>query len=302
MPEKGKKMPSTAIFFYKKFAGMKKVCIFATEKPLNTIFMAKIRGPFGTGYVKRLGNTVGRKLGGGEYGIFAYQPEVINPRTTKQTDQRAKFNFCVKMAVVFGDEALAGLSNLHYKTLRNAFTARNIANVAMAPFGEPGEVQPEISARALRISAGGVVNPSPEVNAGSDGFVMVTPVTQYGIESNRPDEIVIVAICTNVMTQNGYRAAMARVPYESFVDGQASAEEVKLLVDVGSGETPVGGFNVVVYCYNVKYNVSDVRFRYGGLRAGGTAEEPTFGSTDTLRTLSRGTNFSNTIVRLTTTT
>lgn len=281
---------------------MKKVCTFAVEINYNCNIMGILRGPFGTGYVKRLGGTVGRKIGGGKYGVFAYQPEVTNPRTAAQTDQRAKFNFCVKMAVVFGDDALAGLYNLKYKSVRNAFTARNIANVVMSPFGGAGEVQPELSARALRISAGGVVQPSPSIEAGQDGKIEITPFTNYGIDGNRPDEMVAVAICTSEISRNGYRAAMARVPYTSFVDGEASAENFKLLVDVGSGSAPVGGFPIVVYCYNVKYNVSDVRYRYGGLRSGGTADNPTFGSTDTLRTLSRGTDFSQSITRLTTTT
>lgn len=254
--------------------------------------MAKLRGAYGTGYVRRLGNTVGRKIGNGEYGIFNYQPDVINPRTDAQTDQRAKFNFCVKMATVLGDDALVGLSNLRYKTVRNAFTALNIGNVIMNPLGGAGEVQPSLSAALMQVSHGGAVMPTPVIEDGGEIKVAITPVTNYGIDANKPSEMIAVAICLSEIDRGGYRAAMVRIPYTSFEDGVATAEKVKLAVDVGSEAMPIGGWAIEVYCYNVRYNLNDVRYHYGDLALGGTQSAPVFYAVDTLKTLSRGALFS----------
>lgn len=254
--------------------------------------MAKLRGAYGTGYVKRLGNTVGRKIGNGEYGIFNYQPEVINPRTDAQTDQRAKFNFCIKMAAVLGDDALVGLSNLRYKTVRNAFTALNIGNVIMNPLGGAGAVQPSLSAALMQLSHGGAVMPTPTVEDGTNITVAITPTTNYGIDANKPSEMIAVAICLSEIERGGYRAALVRIPYTSFEDGVASADKVKLAVDVGSEAMPLGGWPIEVYCYNVQYNLNDVRYHYGDLALGGTQSAPVFYAVDTLKTLSRGALFS----------
>lgn len=287
-------MPSTAIFFYKNLVSSEKVCTFAAEIDKKILTMALQRGPFGSGYIKKLGQTVGFKAGDGEYGIRAYQPMVTNPRTEAQTSQRARFNWCAKMAAVLGNEALVGLSNQREHTVRQAFSALNIDRLQMNSLINPEQVDALGSAMQIKLSMGSVVWASPVLTSSAHNVIGIHPESFYGQEANRPDELIVVAIIVERLQEEGYRAAWMRIPYTNFTDGIASADDVKLMVSMPVSSQQGFTQECVAYCYNVKYNSNTVRYSYGGLKAVKQGEEVMIGTVDTMKRLTRGDQFSTT--------
>lgn len=254
--------------------------------------MALQRGPFGSGYIKKLGQTVGFKAGDGEYGIRTYQPDVANPRTAAQTSQRARFNWCAKMAAVLGNDALVGLSNQRERTVRQAFSALNIDRLQMDTLINPEQVDALGSAMNIKLSMGSVVWASPVLTSSAHNLIDIHPESFYGQEANRPDEVIVVAILVDRLQEEGYRAAWIRIPYTKFVDGIASADDTKLMVSMQVNSQQGYTQECVAYYYNVKYNSNTVRYRYGGLQAVKQGEEVMIGTVDTMKRLARGDQFS----------
>lgn len=252
------------------------------------------RGPFGSGFIKKLGQTVGFKAGGGEYGIRAYQSEVKNPRTSAQTSQRARFNWCAKMAAVLGNEALVGLSNQRERTVRQAFSALNIDRLQMDSLINPEQVDALGSAMNIKLSMGSVVWASPVLTSSTHNMIKIHPESFYGQEANRPDEMIVVAVLVDRLQEEGYRAAWIRIPYTKFTDGIASADDVELLVSMPVNSQQGFTQECVAYYYNVKYNSNTVRYRYGGLQAVKQGEEVLIGTVDIMKRLARGDQFSAT--------
>lgn len=290
-------MPSTAIFFQKNLVSSEKVCTFAAETDKKILIMALQRGPFGSGYIKKLGQTVGFKAGGGEYGIRAYQPEVTNPRTAAQTSQRARFNWCAKMAAVLGNDALVGLSNQRERTVRQAFSAININRVQMDVLTNPEQVDAFMSAMAMRLSMGSVVTGAPVLTSKSHNTMTILPESFYGQEAERPDELLVVVVVVDRLADDGYRAAWVRIPYTTFENGIASAENQDLQVTAEISTQEGYKQECVAYFYNVKYNGDQVRYRYGGLQPGDVHGDIVFGTADTMKRLSRGDQFSMTLAQ-----
>lgn len=270
---------------------------FCRRKRKKILIMALQRGPFGSGYIKKLGQTVGFKAGGGEYGIRAYQPEVTNPRTAAQTSQRARFNWCAKMAAVLGNEALVGLSNQRERTVRQAFSALNIDRVQMNSLINPEQIDALASAMGIKLSMGSVVMASPVLTPRAHNSIDIYPETFYGQDANRPDELLVVAVLVNRLQEEGYRAAWIRIPYTKFDNGVASADEVNMLVSQSVSAQQGYTQECVAYFYNVKYNSDTVRYRYGGLRAVMQGEDVMIGTVDTMKRLARGDQFSQTLAQ-----
>ena len=257
--------------------------------------MALQRGPFGSGYIKKLGQTVGFKAGGGEYGIRTYQPDVTNPRTASQTSQRARFNWCAKMAAVLGNDALVGLSNERQRTVRQAFSAININRVQMDALTNPEQVDAFMSAMAMRLSMGSVVTGAPILTSGGHNILNIVPESFYGQEAERPDELLVAVVVVDRLADDGYRAAWVRIPYTTFENGVASAPGQKLQVTPEISTQAGFQQECVVYFYNVKYNGNSVRYRYGRVQPGRVHEDIVFGTTDTMKRLSRGDQYSMTL-------
>ena len=215
--------------------------------------MAIQRGPYGTGWVKRLGNSVGIKLGGGKYGIISYQPNVINPKSVKQNVQRAKFAFLQQMGGIVGGNALLGLSNLRYKSVQNAFNSINIANLVVDnPMSNP-KVNLELSAPNMRLASGYEVTPVVSVGDQGTPSIKLSAQTRYGSAGNRPDAVRFVIIVANYMSMMGYVAQVEEQTYTSFNDGVASTLAVDVVLDT-MGITPSGEtLGVMIYAYNIRY-------------------------------------------------
>lgn len=257
--------------------------------------MAILCGPYGSGFRKRVGQTVGQYIGKGQYRISQYISEISNPRTTAQQVQRSKFSFLGKLAVILGKEALVGMSNTKHRTTQLAFISKNIANVAMQVVGDPTQVDPVLTMRLLQMSDGGVVTPQLSLESVSGSVVSVSATTPYSIDSMRPSSVVLVAFCYSELSRPGYRASVATMDYTNYDGENARTEELKLNVDVGTGATPSGGFPCVVLAYNVQLPLNSYRTRYGDVQAVDYLGETAIGAIDTVKALSGRALYSKTV-------
>lgn len=114
--------------------------------------MAKFVGLIGTIHGK-VGTTVFTK---GENGLSygrAYQPQVYNPKTIGQTDQRAKMNLVGRMSQVTPKTLLIGMNGNNNRQRRSAFN-RGLLNVATIDRSAPGSVVAKIAPEDVVFSEG----------------------------------------------------------------------------------------------------------------------------------------------------
>lgn len=215
--------------------------------------MAIQRGPYGTGFVRKLGNTVGYKIGGGRYGIAAYQPAVINPKSVKQNTQRAKFTFLQQFGALLQRGSLEGLENLGYKKVRNAFNSINIGQLTVENPGTNPKVNVDVAAPLLQLSRG--YEPAPGISVGTaDGTTLkVGAGTYYSDGVNRPDMVRIVIVCANAMGNVGYAAQVVDIAYTSFAGGYASTDNVEVFCETGGIDPSHNNLTYYLWAYNIRY-------------------------------------------------
>ena len=111
-------------------------------------FVGSIRG--------KVGNVVFTK---GENGITygrAYQPQVSNPKTMAQVDQRAKMNLVGRMSQVTPKALLVGLGFSNNRQRRSWF-CKNLLNVAVVDRSAPDSVVAQIAPESVIFSRGAEV-------------------------------------------------------------------------------------------------------------------------------------------------
>lgn len=257
--------------------------------------MAILCGPYGSGFRKRVGQTVGQYIGKGQYRISQYIDKITNPKTAPQQVQRSKFSFLGKLAVILGNEALVGMSNTKHRTTQLAFISKNIPNVVMQAIGDPTQVDPVLSMNRLQMSDGGVVTPRLTLESGSKNEVNIIVETPYSMDSMRPTSVVLVALCYSELSRPGYRATVTTADYVEFVEGIARIGKLKLNVDTGAGAVPPGGFPCVVLAYNVQLPLNSYRTRYGDVQAVVYNGETAIGAIDTVKAVSGRALYSKTV-------
>lgn len=231
--------------------------------------MAELRGAYGTGFVRRLGNVVGMFAGKGRYKIVNYNPNVYNPRTEAQLIQRAKFSFLGRLAAVLGNDAMAGMSNLGYKQLAHAFISRNMAGVVMDTSSDPTQVMPTLSLENMLLSAGSLPACLFTLQDGDNTSVLLDGYCVFNSERDKPDGIIVTLAVLNSIGEEGYKANVYQVPVSTYQDHVAAFNEVKLSVtDFGTSD-PDHKISVAVYVYPYKKNRSNSRTRYGRLSSNG---------------------------------
>lgn len=115
--------------------------------------MAKFVGFVGT-ISGKVGTTVFTK---GEKGLSygrSYQPQVYNPKTTGQVDQRAKMNLIGRMSQVTPKALLTGMMGENNRQRRSAFNSGLLA-VATIDRSVPGKVVAQIAPEDVVFSEGG---------------------------------------------------------------------------------------------------------------------------------------------------
>lgn len=257
--------------------------------------MAILCGPYGSGFRKRVGQTVGQYIGNGQYRISQYIDKIPNPKTAPQQIQRSKFSFLGKLAVILGNEAIVGMSNTKHRTTQLAFISKNIPNVVMQVIGDPTQVDPVLTMSHLQMSDGGVVTPRLTLESDSENAVNVIVETPYSMDSMRPTSVVLVAFCYSELARPGYRATVATADYVEFVEGIARIDKLNLKVDIGTGAVPPGGFPCVVLAYNVQLPLNYYRTRYGDVQAVDYKGEMAIGAVDTVKAMSGRVLYSKTI-------
>lgn len=114
--------------------------------------MAKFVGFIGT-IRGKVGTTVFTK---GENGMSygrAYQPQVYNPKTAGQTDQRAKMNLVGRMSQATPKVLLVGMAGVNNRQRRSGFN-RNLLNVVTIDRSNPGSVVAKIKPESIIFSQG----------------------------------------------------------------------------------------------------------------------------------------------------
>ena len=114
--------------------------------------MAKFVGFIGT-IRGKVGTTVFTK---GENGMSygrAYQPQVYNPKTAGQTDQRAKMNLVGRMSQATPKPLLVGMAGSNNRQRRSGFN-RNLLNVVTIDRSNPGSVVAKIEPESIIFSQG----------------------------------------------------------------------------------------------------------------------------------------------------
>ena len=229
--------------------------------------MAELRGAYGTGFVRRLGNVVGMFAGNGRYKIVNYNPNVYNPRTEAQLIQRAKFSFLGRLAAVLGKDALAGMSNLGYVQLAHAFISRNMAGVVMDTRQDPTQVMPALSLENMLLSAGSLPACLFTLQDGGQCRVQFDGQCVYNSDRDKPDGVIITLVVLNSIGEEGYHANVYQVPVSQYADGQAQFREVLLPVtDFGNSDAD-HNISVAVYVYPYRKNRTNGRTRYGRLNS-----------------------------------
>lgn len=225
--------------------------------------MAIQRGPFGANFTGKLGQTVGIKLGGGKYGVYAYQPTVINPKSVKQNTQRAKFTFLQQFGALLQRGSLEGLENMGYKKVRNAFNSVNIGQLTVQNPGTNPKVNVDVAAPLLQLSRG--YEPKPALDVGStDGSTLkVSAGTYYSEGVNRPDAVRIVIVCANAMENVGYAAQVVDTAYTGFAGGYASTHAVDVFCETGGLDPSANDITYYLWAYNIRYVT-----KYGQFAAG----------------------------------
>lgn len=146
------------------------------------------QGVFGN-WVKRVGNVVGRVVGGQNiYSI--YQPNVSNPRTESQQQTRTKFSLLTKIGSVIGGFLAIGLMKSKGNgTWLSRFISINFANGITGTYPSY-----ELNFPKLILSQGNVDNPyNPAANVqGSD--VNITWTDNSGIGNAKESDKVMFLI------------------------------------------------------------------------------------------------------------
>lgn len=215
--------------------------------------MAILRGPFGTGYVGRLGANVGQKAGNGRYKIYAYQPDVRNPRTYSQRVQRAKFSFLGQMAGIYTDAGLVGLERQPYKSVRTAFMSLNMPNVVMGTAPDDETVNVGASAEAIKLSKG--YEPAPQMLPMMTSYtnMKLSATTFYNGLDAAPDVFIYAIVVDKGIGVDDYVAQVGAIAYTNRDSSRAriTAQDITVRLD---GITYLGQrLTYYVYGYNMRY-------------------------------------------------
>lgn len=156
--------------------------------------MGKFVGLIGT-ISGKVGNVVFVK---GEKGISygrTYQPNVLNPKTIGQTDQRAKMNLVGRISAITPKGLLSGLTGENNRQRRSRFNA-SLLNVATVDRSTPGaEAVAMIAPEDVIFSEGAIVpaaNFTPGVLTADD--VKVTLTLNDAADAGNYGERIIVAV------------------------------------------------------------------------------------------------------------
>lgn len=215
--------------------------------------MAIQRGPYGTGFVKKLGNTIGYKMGGGKYGMSAYQPDVRNPQTVSQRVQRAKFSFLRTLAKQFTNAGLLGLEREPYATLAQAFMSLNMPKVIVRDTASVVQVDVYETCPDMMLSNGYEVAPRYNLNTLRAGVLSTEIVTPMMGSNAKPDGVIVVVGVDKLMGVAGYEVQIYDYGYTGVSANYWSTGEKSISVLYPGYNPATDDYRVYVWFYNYRY-------------------------------------------------
>lgn len=186
------------------------------------MIMGKFVGFIGT-ISGKVGTTVfckGEK--GTSYGR-AYQPQVSNPKTALQLDQRAKMNLVGKLSQITPKGLLVGMSGMSARARRSVFT-RILLNAATIDRSVPGEILAQMAPENVVFSQGAEVIAAsagvPTVTA--TGLTIAITLTD-GTLAGRYGERIVVAI-----VDPSHKAGYSHVVYKDQMFDDTMAKTISI--------------------------------------------------------------------------
>ena len=212
--------------------------------------MAKFVGFVGT-IRGKVGTTVFTK---GENGLSygrAYQPQVYNPKSVGQVDQRAKMNLIGRMSQVTPKALLVGMAGTNNRMRRSAFN-RGLINVAVVDRTSPDRIIAKVSPEDIVFSEGAEVlhatATTPVVTASSVTMSLTLADTAL---AGAYGERVVVAII-DPSDKAGYSQVL-------YVDSMLDNTEAKAVTFALSQPLANGS---LVAVYRIPYVLNDDGVRY----------------------------------------
>lgn len=208
----------------------------------NFIIMAKLVGLIGTGRGK-LGNMVLYKGAKGETLARAYQPQVFNPKSAGQTEQRAKINLIGQISKLVGKNVIKPFGGTG-RANRSEFNRELIKAVSV---DKQNGVVAKIAPAEIKFSKGATIVQASASAATVLADSLSMSLTLYS-EGNvdRYGERIIAVVYTTDSTD-----AVSQVAFADTILTSASAQTVT----VKFGAPLVSG-NVVAY-YRVPFAIAD---------------------------------------------
>lgn len=178
----------------------------------------------------------------GEQIVRQYNPNVANPNTRPQVEQRAKFKLLSQLTAAIGNNGMlfnnipAGLS------MRNEFTRRNMGLVTVAP----GSDVATVDVSALELTDGAFPAPESGVNATTNKLIVDVTGDAYR------DVVGITAVVLTQPTVGKVIGYSQRVN----VTSTATPVEITLLVT----PTQAGRTTVLVWVYKFRDDAARARY------------------------------------------
>lgn len=172
---------------------------------------------------------------GGEQIVRQYQPNVANPSTTAQVQQRAKMKLMAQLAAAVSGEIAIPKQGL--KSSRNLFVKKNFGLTSIN--GDAAQVD----VKNLQFTTGNVALPSIVVNSGGGSFTVSL--------ANEADIDRVVYLCYRVTSQHALQYTDSKVVNKGDSSGVFST----------TFTVPDGDY--VAYAYGMKDNNASASAKYG---------------------------------------
>lgn len=213
--------------------------------------MAKFVGFVGT-IRGKVGTTVFTKgLGGISYGR-SYQPQVYNPKTTGQVDQRAKMNLVGRVSQVTPKALLVGMSGVNNRQRRSMFNSIML-NAATVDRSDPSNIVAKLEPGDIVFSQGAesiaATAAAPVVTAGAVSISLT--LSDAALAGKYGERIVVAIIDPN--NKSGY----SQVKYVDKVLDNTTATNVQIVLSASL----VSQSLVCVYRLPFVLNENGVRYR-----------------------------------------
>ena len=213
--------------------------------------MGKFVGFIGT-ISGKVGTTVFSK---GEKGLTygrSYQPQVYNPKSVGQVDQRAKMNLVGRMSMVTPKSLLTGMTGVNNRQRRSAFNS-GLLSVATIDRSVPGKVVAKIAPEDVTFSEGSeqfhATAGTPTVTASQ---VSIAITLQDSTLANAYGERIVVAVI-----DPSAKAGYSQVYYTESILENTTAKTINIALPVELEE----GSLVSVYRIPFVLNPEGIRYR-----------------------------------------